>query len=66
MNNKHRELSYRATQYCCDVGKNEAWLWEDKYAELLIQACIQKCAEVSPQAAQAIADEFEISLVTKR
>lgn len=38
MTDRYRELARRATEYCIQEGRNEAWLWEDKFAEYVANA----------------------------
>jgi len=35
-----RGLAIAATEFCMNEAKNEAWMWEDKFAELIISECI--------------------------
>ena len=52
MNNRYKELALQATNYCASRGafdadfSGDAWLWEEKFAELIIQDCI-KCSIVN-------------------
>ena len=40
MNNRFKELSNKAFEECCEIGKSEAWLWEQKFAEAIIKECV--------------------------
>jgi len=39
MNNIYKELARQATDYCVDRKENKAWLWEEKFAELIVKEC---------------------------
>ena len=41
MNKNIRSIAINATKYCIDVAENKAWLWEDKFAELIIKDVIK-------------------------
>lgn len=45
MNNKIRALATQATNYCREEYKDyegyTAWLWEEKFGELIIQECLK-------------------------
>ena len=43
MNDKFKELASLATEYCIEKGVNDAWIWEQKYAELIIRECMDQC-----------------------
>lgn len=40
MNNLYKDLYNQAVALCIEQGSNEAWLWEKKYAELIVKECI--------------------------
>lgn len=44
--NKLRELANRATQYCIDMEVNSAWVWEEKFAELIVKECAEAAREI--------------------
>ena len=41
MNNVYKELGAQATEYCQARGENTAWLWEEKFAELVVRECLK-------------------------
>lgn len=47
--NKERiqELYMIATRQCEEIGRNEAWLFELKFAELIIRECLNFCDDHS-------------------
>lgn len=47
MNNRYKELARQATDYCCDRAESQAWLWEEKFAELIIKECINNIEALS-------------------
>lgn len=40
-----RDLAQEATRFCINEAANKAWIWEDKFAELIIR----RCAEVADE-----------------
>ena len=44
--NKLRELANKATQYCIDSEVNSAWVWEEKFAELIVRECAEAAREI--------------------
>lgn len=46
MNERIRELAKNATDYCIEEGRSEAWLWEDKFGQLVAQECIAICKKI--------------------
>lgn len=40
MNNRYKELSCLAFDHAVEKASNDAWIWEEKFAELIIQECI--------------------------
>lgn len=43
MNSKIRQIAEQATRHCIEQAKNDAWLYEDKVAELIVKRCIEIC-----------------------
>lgn len=41
MNNIYKDLYTQAVNWCVTQRCNEAWLWEKKYAELIIKECMK-------------------------
>jgi hypothetical protein len=40
MNNLYKDLYSKAVEWCVSQGSDEAWSWEKKYAELIVEECI--------------------------
>lgn len=45
MNERIQELAYKADKDCVDAKQNEAWQWEKRFAELIIQECLAQVRE---------------------
>ena len=40
MNNVYKRLAQEATEYCKNLDNGIPWIWEEKYAQLIMEECI--------------------------
>lgn len=43
MNDKYQDLYDQAIQQCIESGDRDPWVWERKFAELIIRECLKFC-----------------------
>ena len=58
MKSKIQEIAYHTREACIARGENDAWIWEYKFAELIIEECVKRCKEVASDAKLMTSNKF--------
>ena len=67
MNDRYKELAREATEWCEQYAKGTpvAWEWEQKFAELIVQECMEQVSVLMDRAFNE-SDELEALLAARR
>ena len=60
-----RKLYIQATDECIELGKNDTWLWEEKFAEAIIKECTKQILELQqadPYTGELYINEYNTGL----